>query len=185
MSSRYKFNFNTTPASMYEWDDGVWAPDRLKLNESLVQNNDQTVSLIKDYGTYTKEVVFSFDLTTTDVSDDYKETDEIFHNAGGGVIGDPTETEDDGVEDDQDHDGSNNDHLNGGADDDIEHGGAGDDVVDGAEGDDDLFGEEGDDALDGGNGNDRLAGGVGFDNLAGGVGDDDLDGNEGMRVKTI
>jgi len=187
MSSRYKFDFNTTPASMYEWDDGVWEQERLSLNETLTLNLDGSVTLLKTYTNYNKVKIFAL---TTDVTDDaslFYQFSETYTLPDGTPIASDTdedgdeeedESDDDGIEDDHDGDGSDDDEIDGTDDDDIEHGGAGDDSVDGGAGDDEIYGDEGDDDLNGSDGDDVLVGGVGFDVLSGGTGDDDLDGND-------
>lgn len=181
MSSLYRFNTATTPITMYEWDDGAWKIERIKLNESLILNLDGSISLAKTYDDYIKVQTFVATPDDSDGADVFVEDDEYFTDLAGTVISEPGDDEgedDDDIDDDHDDDGDPDDLIDGTDDDDLENGGGGDDHLDGADGDDELHGDQGDDDLLGGDGDDSLVGGTGFDLLNGQAGNDDLDGND-------
>lgn len=176
----YRFDTTTSPITMYELDDGVPKRESLSLNESLVANQDGSITLTKSYADYRKIQTYTPTVDALDDPANYARSAETYTQLDGTPIASGSdqedEGEDDGIEDDQDNDGSNDDRLDGGSGNDLKHGGSGDDSVDGGGGDDELHGDEGDDDLLGGNGNDFLVGGIGFDVLDGGAGNDNLDG---------
>ena len=59
MSDLYKFDINTQPITMYEWDDGGWEREFLRSSETLSANLDGTITLTKARGQLLKQTVYS------------------------------------------------------------------------------------------------------------------------------
>ena len=156
MSSPYKFDFDTTPASIYELDDGIE-----DFQDQDGSNDDQLSGNEVD------------DIEHGGASDDDVD----------GAEGDDDILSGDAGKDNLDG-GTGDDDLSGGAGDDILVGGAGSDTEVGGVGDDDLDGGDGSDNLAGGDGDDFLVGGLGNDLLDGGNGADELYSGTGNKSVT-
>lgn len=181
MSKILKFDTTTSPITAYEWEHGSWVAEEAEHNESLILNDDGTVTLTETCRDKIKTVVYAVAGKAADGSDYYAPVSssseasnlvfamEMATTAAGASVQD----------DDQDGDGHHDDHIRGGKGKDKKHGWAGNDSFDGAEGDDDLYGDDGDDDLLGGSGDDMLHGGEGLDHLEGNDGKDKLYGDVG------
>ena len=191
MADLYKFVVDGSTVDWFEQqDDGSFAPEDLKLNQTLsLDAATGDVTLTSTYAQYVRLQVFHQTLDTTDDASLYTKPVTSFTAldgtpitgaSGGGHHGadDPgiPELNQHGGADDLDHDGSDDDHVTGTTGDDTTSGGFGDDTIHGGSGKDTLSGDAGDDTLSGDLGNDRLSGGAGFDDLHGGRGNDHLNG---------
>ena len=78
MASIYKFDLSTVPFTMYEWDDGIWKLESLSLNETLMLNGDNTISLLKTHTTYNEIKTFAFTVSELDEADVYYRVSETY-----------------------------------------------------------------------------------------------------------
>ena len=165
MADLYKFVVDGSTVNWFEQqDDGSFAPEDLKLNQTLsFDAATGDVTLTSTYAQYVRLQVFHQTLDATDDASLYSKPETSFTAldgtpitgvSGGGHHGadDPgiPELNQHGGADDLDHDGNDDDHVTGTSGDDTAAGGFGDDTIHGGSGQDSMNGLAGADSLDDG-----------------------------------
>ena len=195
MSDLYKFVVDGSTINWFEQqDDGSFAPEDLKLNQTLsFDAATSDVTLTSNFAQYIRVQVFHQTASTLDDPSLYTKPVTSFTaldgtpiTGGSGGAGNDTVKGNEGNDTLSGDDG--NDKVLGGDGADHVSGGAGDDMVNGDLGDDTLTGDAGNDKVSGGAGDDSLSGGSGKDLLTGGLGADHFvfaDGDlSGTSLKT-
>ena len=150
------------------WPDGVFAGDRMTLNDWFTSFNKVEILRFAD-GNEVRIADFDTFILGSDGADTIIGTagnDFVHAGAGNDLV----------------YLMSGNDFGNGGLGDDTVSGDSGNDIVLGSDGNDTLIGGFGSDSVSGGRGNDSLTGDEGNDIVAGGAGNDEVIGGAGDDV---
>jgi Ca2+-binding RTX toxin-like protein len=150
------------------WPDGVFAGDRMTLNDWFTSFNKVEILRFAD-GNEVRIADFDTFILGSDGADTIIGTagnDFVHAGAGNDLV----------------YLMSGNDFGNGGLGDDTVSGDSGNDIVLGSDGNDTLIGGFGSDSVSGGRGNDSLTGDEGNDIVAGGAGNDEVIGGAGNDV---